>query len=316
MSPSIPCFCALVSLIVADLAWANEPLIEQNSSQTMMQMSIDSPPGQFVHTGLQQMHINCTGHGDVTVVLESGLGSTSLDWLLVQEQVSPHTRVCSYDRSGYGWSDRSQSVRVVSTMARELHKLLLMAGEKPPFVLVGHSFGGLIAQFFGNEFSEETVGVVLVDSTHPEQFRIFDEVGIPTPQAPRGGMFFIRNFGNVPEALPGPIKPLARQLASQRKSVEALYKELRTLRRNAELVHNSVSSPLPVKTRVISRSSRVTSGASEKKVLRETVWRNLQRDLAARNQTDLTVASTSDHFVHLTEPDAVAEVILETVTEQ
>jgi len=307
MTHCMRCVSTLLWLLVTTVGCASKSVY----SQDKMQISIDSPPGQYVHTGARQMHINCSGHGKTTVVLESGLGSTSLDWLLVQEKIAAHTRVCSYDRSGYGWSDRSSSVRVVSTMAKDLDRLLLMAGEKPPFMIVGHSFGGLIAQYFADEFAQKTAAVVLVDSTHPEQFRVFDNAGIPTPQAPNGGMFFVRNFASVPDALPEQLKPLATQLAAQRKSVEALYNELRTLRRNAELVQRKVSSPLPVKSYVISRASRVKPGSEDKKKLRETVWRDLQQDLALRNETALSVANTSDHFVHLAEPDAVVEIILQ-----
>ncbi len=290
---------------------ASQQVIAQDTMQSMTQFTIDSPPGQYVHNGIQQMHINCSGQGNITVVLESGLGSTSLDWALVQNRIAKQTRVCSYDRSGYGWSDRSASVRVVPTMARDLDKLLLMAGEKPPYLLVGHSFGGLIAQYFAHEFTEKTAGVVLVDSTHPNQFSVFDEAGIPVPQAPKGERFFIRNFDSVPDALPANLKPIAAQLAAQRKSVEALYNELRTLRGNANLVKSKITVPLPVKTRVISRSDRIQPNATKNKILLEAVWQELQQDLAKRNQTELTVAATNDHFVHLSEPETVARIILE-----
>lgn len=308
MNKRMTCFSALLCFILTGLM-VSQPV----QSQQHMPLSIDSPPGQFVHNGVQQMHINCSGYGDTTVVLEAGLGSTSLDWLLVQEQITPHARVCSYDRSGYGWSDRSASIRLISTMAKELDKLLIMAGESPPFVIAGHSFGGLIAQFFAHEFPHKTAAVVLVDSTHPQQFAVFDNAGLATPQAPNGGMFFIRNFDSVPTALPPHIKPLATQMAAQRKSVEALYNELRMLRRNAELVQEIVSVPLPAKTRVISRSSRARQDSADKKILRETVWQELQQDLAQRNETALTTATTSDHYVHLTEPELVANVILQAI---
>lgn len=125
------------------------------------------PPGRLLDVGGYRLHLNCTGAGGPTVVLDYGLEGSYFDWYRVQPEVASFTRVCSYDRAGYGWSDDSPKPRVPSVMAEELHALLHAAGEKPPYIVVGHSYGVLIAEMFAYRFPQETAGAVLVDGFIP-----------------------------------------------------------------------------------------------------------------------------------------------------
>ncbi len=129
------------------------------------------PPGRLVEIGGYRLHLYCTGSGGPTVVLEHGHRANYLDWYLVQPQIAKFTRVCSFDRAGHGWSDASPKARVPSMMAEELHTLLHAAGELPPYILVGHSFGGSESVMFAHKFPGEVVGLVLVDSPHPDALR-------------------------------------------------------------------------------------------------------------------------------------------------
>lgn len=126
------------------------------------------PPGRLLDVGGYKLHLYCTGNGGPTVVLEHGHRATYLDWYRVQPQVAAFARVCSYDRAGYGWSESSPKERVPSVMAEELHALLHAVGEKPPYVLVAHSFGAMNAIMFAHKFPDEVAGVVLVDASRPE----------------------------------------------------------------------------------------------------------------------------------------------------
>jgi len=108
-----------------------------------------------------------------TVILDSGLGVPAIGWKLVQDQVAKFTRVCSYDRAGYGWSDAGPLPRTSLQIARELHALLTTAGEKGPFVLVGHSFGGINVRVYTGQYPHEVVGMVLVDPMHEDQYQKF-----------------------------------------------------------------------------------------------------------------------------------------------
>src|SRR5215207_4765289 len=116
------------------------------------------PPGQLVDVGGHRLHIQCVGTGSPTVITESGLGGTSLDWSLVQPAVAQTTRICSYDRAGWGWSDPGPSPRTSGRIVEELRSLLAAAGIAGPYVLVGHSVGGLHAQLFASRYAPEWRG--------------------------------------------------------------------------------------------------------------------------------------------------------------
>jgi pimeloyl-ACP methyl ester carboxylesterase len=115
------------------------------------------------------LNINCTGQGSPVVVLDSGMGIPAIEWNLVQPEIATLTRVCSYDRAGYGWSDTGPMPRTSLRAAKELHALLISAGEKPPFVLVGHSFGGFNVRVYNHEYPTDVAGMVLVDSADEDQ---------------------------------------------------------------------------------------------------------------------------------------------------
>ncbi len=109
------------------------------------------PPGKLIDVGGYRLHLYCTGAGrpgSPTVILEEGFGATSLGWSKVQPGVTSFTRVCSYDRAGFGWSDTGPLPRTAGRMITELHTLLARAGVPGPYVLVGHSFGGLIMRLY------------------------------------------------------------------------------------------------------------------------------------------------------------------------
>ena len=127
------------------------------------------PPGALVDIGGQQMHINCTGKGSPTVVLESGTGDLSVIWSLVQPSVSSFTRVCSYDRGGYAWSDPGTRPRTFAQLALELHTALARMKIAPPYILVGQSYGGFVIRGFQARYVSEVSGMVLVDAVHEDQ---------------------------------------------------------------------------------------------------------------------------------------------------
>ena len=127
-----------------------------------------SAPGQLVDVGGYKMHINCVGQGSPTVILEAGTGDFSLIWAYVQPEVAKYTRVCSYDRAGFGWSEASPHPRTGNMMVEELHTLLVKANIQGPYVLVGHSLGGLLARVYTHNYPDEVAGLVLVDSAYEE----------------------------------------------------------------------------------------------------------------------------------------------------
>lgn len=128
------------------------------------------PPGHLVDVGGFRLHINCSGEGTPTVVLDAALGGSSISWTLVQPSLSRMTRVCSYDRAGFGWSDPGPFPRTAGRIAEELRTLLARSGVPPPFILVGHSFGGFVMRILATRYPAEVAGLVLVDPAHPEDW--------------------------------------------------------------------------------------------------------------------------------------------------
>jgi pimeloyl-ACP methyl ester carboxylesterase len=128
------------------------------------------PPGKLVDVGGYRLHINCTGTGGPTVVIDAGLGDWSTMWAWVQPGVAKTTQVCTYDRAGNGWSDAGPLPRNAVQYAKELHTLLQEANIPGPYVLIGHSLGGLSVRVFTDMYPSEVAGVVLIDSMSPRQF--------------------------------------------------------------------------------------------------------------------------------------------------
>jgi pimeloyl-ACP methyl ester carboxylesterase len=148
------------------------------------------PPGQLVDVGGYRLHINCVGTGSPTVVIESGQGDWSASWSSwVQPEVAKTTRVCTYDRAGAGWSESGSRPPTVEQFAKELHTLLQNAGIPGPYVLVGHSLGGLTVRVFVHAYAADVAGVVLIDSMHPRQAKP-SATGTP-PAATRSSGFSI-----------------------------------------------------------------------------------------------------------------------------
>jgi pimeloyl-ACP methyl ester carboxylesterase len=119
------------------------------------------------------------GSGAPTVVFESGIAATNLNWFHIQQSVSGFAHTASYDRGGLGWSSPPLTARTPGNIAVELREMLERAGFKPPFILVGHSFGGLVMRRYASLFPEDVAGVVLVDPMRPEEWPPLD----PTKQS-------------------------------------------------------------------------------------------------------------------------------------
>lgn len=129
------------------------------------------PPGQLVDVGGHRLHLHCRGSGGPIVVVDAGSGDWSTSWGLVQAEVAKTTRMCTYDRAGMGWSDPGPLPRDARQFAKELHSLLTEAQLPAPYVLVGHSQGGLTVRVFAHDYPADVAGVVLIDSMSPGQFR-------------------------------------------------------------------------------------------------------------------------------------------------
>ena len=130
------------------------------------------PPGQLVDIGGRRLHLNIMGenNGSPTVILEAGMVSFSSNWAWVQPEVAKVARVIAVDRAGLGWSDPGPKPRDAGQSAQELHTALEKLGISGPYVLAGHSYGGMAVRAFAALYPDEVVGMVLVDGSHPDQW--------------------------------------------------------------------------------------------------------------------------------------------------
>lgn len=128
------------------------------------------PPGNLIDVGGFKMHVDCVGEGSPTVILEALSGGFSSYWAWIQPEVAKQVRVCAYDRAGFGWSESDAEPESPERTAQNLHTLLTDAGIDGPYVLVGHSKGGLYVRQYAEMYPQEVAGLVLLDSSHPDQF--------------------------------------------------------------------------------------------------------------------------------------------------
>jgi pimeloyl-ACP methyl ester carboxylesterase len=286
------------------------------------------PPalGQLVDIGGRRLHILCAGTGQPTVVLEAGASSFAIDWTLVQRDVARGTRACAYDRAGMGWSDPPAPGARASTVD-DLRKLLVAAGERPPFVLVGASRGGLFARAYQADHPADVAGLVLVDpATEDRLFTRIDgrdmlisdvtaeqlrstvpkkPVAVPR-RRPQTGVPFdrlpaelysirIRLDERLVASIPDTVSPSA--IAVGVENERALLARLRALR--AARAQPLGSLPLVVLTRGDDRNEG-----------REDAHRAVS---ALSRNSRHTVVAGSGHEIHLFEPTAVVHAIQDVV---
>lgn len=180
------------------------------------------PPGKLVDIGGWRLHLNCTGEARAaqpTVILEPGVGDFSTAWSLIQPQVSGFARVCSYDRAGDGWSDLGPHPRTMRQIVFELHTLLEKAGGRPPYVLVGSSYGGPLVRLYAATYPADVAGMVLIDIGQLNPFRFingklvrFAETATGRPVPPVKTANPLRE-SDIPSAARAQIEAAAKQMA-------------------------------------------------------------------------------------------------------
>lgn len=273
------------------------------------------PPGRLVDVGGYRLHIHCSGpegsKGVPTVVMDAGIGECSLGWSLVQPEIASFARVCTYDRAGLGWSDTAQTARTSQQMVNELHALLTNAGIEPPFVMVGHSFGGLNARMYASRFPEEVVGLVLVDAAS-EDYSISGLL----PLHIRLGL--LTAFAGIPRLLAGvvlsanPIFAADSKYPSAYRAIATSTKYLNTVRREWSAVDESWRQARSSKRSLGDRPLVALLPASDHELF--PVARKLQEDLAQRSTAGkLIIVERSGHHIQHDRPETVIDAVREVV---
>jgi pimeloyl-ACP methyl ester carboxylesterase len=248
------------------------------------------PPGRLVDIGGHRLHISCTGMGSPTVVFESGLAGMSADWANVQPQVASTTRACAYDRAGVAWSDNGPEPRDARRIATDLHALLAGADVVGPYVLAGHSFGGLYVRVFADLYPDEVAGLVLVDASHPDMWqRVPPEV--TAAMVPSTGMGLAYRalahlgFTRLTTAFPtecglGP-QPCAQERAwmTSARQKDAYVAEVGAPERDAQVRTSTALGARPLV--VLTATDHIDTFGPTYAAQTEPVWRQMQDELAA-----------------------------------
>lgn len=268
------------------------------------------PPGRYtLMFGTHRIYFHCIGEGTPTVVIEPGIGDTLANWLPIQEKLGPHTRTCVYDRAGNGLSNPGSGPRTVALISLELYVLLKQAKIEGPYVIVGHSFGGFVAQYFASRFPDDTAGVVLVDSSHPDQVERLADLDTleDSPKITVGGYRF------EDESLLSPAQKLWKHLNAQRKSVWTQMDELGSFGDSAREVAmlNPFFPDIPLA--VLSRGKNQLPVLPGIKSL-EVEWQAMQKELTALSSRSWQeIARNSGHSIHQEAPGMVIDNTLKVV---
>ena len=262
-------------------------------------------PGKLVDVGGYRLHIYCEGEGIPTIIFDSGTGGFSLEWTRVQNVLSRRTRVCSYDRAGYGWSDMGPLPRTSMRITRELHTLLVKADVTGPYILAGHSFGGYTAQLFARNYPEETAGLVLIDASHPEQIERMPgrEAGTPAKRVPGAHSYIVSRHIMHPN-FPDEVVLIARRIMNSRHHTSTWREEMTVFPLSAKQV--LASKPMPaVPVVVLTRGRRIWPNNAYGDEM-ERVWMELQDELSQLSDNSVhLIAEQSGHSIHLDQPEIV-----------
>lgn len=306
----------------------------------LAQNDATTAPGELHTVGDHALHLYCVGEGSPTVILEAGLGDGSINFRSLQSRVARFTRVCAYDRAGYGWSDAGPEPRDMNALVGELETLLGEAGEAGPFVVAGHSYGGVIALAFANRNPGSVRGVVLIDSSHPDQLTALQAVPeVVAVQdleiASMGELVGAAEAGMLPAeaVLPGAppvLSPALQQtwaeLFVSPKQLKALVAEYDVLEQALVQVRDHVDIgdiPLIVLSRGIGLEGQLPAEALDALGLTpavlerfNAVWSDLQMNLATLStDSKRVVAERATHYVYFGQPELVEAAIRELVRE-
>ena len=284
--------------------------------------AIAGVPGKLYAIDGYPMHLYCTGEGSPTIVLSSGLGDDFTSWARVQPALSRQTRVCSYDRAGFGWSESRPGVQDANAIASELHQLVGAASVQKPFVLVGHSISGLYLRSYAAHFPGDLAGLVFVDGATPlqddrvpkELVEIQEDQRRQMPWQKLLMMLGWYRLQGVCTSIPPGFEAYSAWIKADScipSQMDAIENELDAERASGEeTIHAGPFVDLPVL--ILSRDPTVLSSNWPTSVAKANsiVWNQMQEESKALSiQSIRIIAKGSDHYIQNDRPDLVIQEI-------
>jgi pimeloyl-ACP methyl ester carboxylesterase len=273
------------------------------------------PPGNTYLVNDHKMHMNCTGSGSPTIVLEAGLGNDALIWGGVQPELAKTTRVCAYDRAGFGWSEALPAPRDADHIATELHGLLLEAGINGPIVLMGHSMAGMYMRDYATRYPADIVGIVFVDGSTPLQDENPAVKAMMAKGPPQWVMVLLersaltlglpRLTGQCSQRIPG-FGAHASQLEAEdicHLQMGAIAAETKSIHSSGlETAHTGPYGALPIL--IISEDpAKMAAGTSADMAK---AWNQMQEDLKKLStRSRRIIAKGSTHYVQIDRPELI-----------
>lgn len=314
--------------------------------KTYSSLRAQHAPGKMIDIGGYKLHAYCSGEGKPSVILDAGFSCFSIVWELVQPRIADFTHVCSYDRAGLGWSDTSPLLRTSANMVKELHLLLEKQETPKPYILVGHSFGGIIMQLYANTYPDEVFGLVLVDSSHELLIEKSAEFAKSSYQFLPYGQSYLHKFlyacnmeafanfigirlhymySLVKNGIATIPTELRARFCARLFSIRALWtqaQEAQHIGESHRQLAQSRSSFADKPIIVISRGKAIDDKTDHKKMhlylthAHEAVWHTLQKNLAAKSsRAQHIIATQSGHTILWAEPELIIAAVKTLVDE-
>lgn len=266
-------------------------------------------PGRMIDIGGRRLHLDCRGEGaGPVVIIEAGAVASAIHYRKAQAAMAPTARVCAYDRAGMGWSDPAPGPRPLEARVTDLEALLQVSGLEGPYVLVGHSFGGVVARMYARRNPEKTAGLVLVESSE-EGFN-----SSPDHLASMNGL--IRDLGlavtalnlgiDAPQLRLPPTAPPEQAVALRASVFRAGQEDVIAFRETLKALPPEGFGDVGDIPLVVLRRGRVADPPSAQ----DLAWAQAQARLSKRStRSALMVAQNSGHDVHVDEPQRIADAV-------